>query len=73
MFSTLRVDYFGIRPKSVLHMKAKLLQIHWHEKEPIYSIHFDASGRFATAGGDHAIRVIPEGSPKLFYNDFSSA
>ena len=47
-------------------MKAKLLQIHWHEKEPIYSIHFDASGRLATAGGDHAIRVILEDHPNYF-------
>jgi hypothetical protein len=38
-------------------MKAKLLQIHWHEREPIYALHCDHFGRLATAGGDHTIRV----------------
>lgn len=38
-------------------MKAKVLQIHWHERQPIFSLSLDNHGRLATAGGDHKIRL----------------
>lgn len=38
-------------------MKAKVLQVHWHEQQPIFSLSFDKCGRLATAGGDHKIRL----------------
>lgn len=40
-------------------MKAKVLQIVWHEKEPVYSVDFHASGFLATAGADKEIKVCP--------------
>ena len=41
-------------------MKAKILQVVWHGKEPVYSIDFHASGLLATAGADKEIKVSPE-------------
>jgi hypothetical protein len=40
-------------------MKAKTLQIHWHEKQPVYSCHFEPLEpfRLATCGADSCIRV----------------
>ncbi|KAF9999199.1 hypothetical protein BGZ65_005406 [Modicella reniformis] len=40
-------------------MKVKPLQIHWHDKQPIYSAHFEPGpkGRLATAGGDGNVRI----------------
>ncbi|ORX91477.1 WD40 repeat-like protein [Basidiobolus meristosporus CBS 931.73] len=40
-------------------MKAKLIQIHWHETKPIYSIDFETGpkSRLATAGGDTNVRI----------------
>jgi len=40
-------------------MKAKTLQIHWHDRQPIFSIDFEpcGKGRLATAGGDENVRV----------------
>lgn len=40
-------------------MKAKTVQIHWHEKQPIFAVDFDPTGdgRFATSGGDGAVHV----------------
>lgn len=41
-------------------MKAAPLLVAWHdENAPIYSAHFEPSGkgRLATAGGDHHVRV----------------
>lgn len=38
-------------------MKVKVLQIVWHNKEPIFSLDFDASGTLATAGADSEIKV----------------
>ncbi|KAI8911261.1 WD40-repeat-containing domain protein [Powellomyces hirtus] len=40
-------------------MRVKTLQILWHDKEPIFSVDFEpnGAGRFATAGGDHNVRV----------------
>ncbi|KAI9145034.1 WD40-repeat-containing domain protein [Paraphysoderma sedebokerense] len=40
-------------------MKAKVLQIHWHSTQAVYSADFDPlnSGRLATAGADNAIRI----------------
>ncbi len=37
----------------------KTVQIHWHEKQPIYSADFDPNNpeRLATAGGDNNVRV----------------
>ncbi|KAF9178717.1 hypothetical protein BGZ51_007462 [Haplosporangium sp. Z 767] len=40
-------------------MRVKPLQIHWHDKQPIYSAHFEpgSKGRLATAGGDGNVRL----------------
>jgi len=40
-------------------MHVKTLQIHWHEKQPIYSADFDPTcpARLATAGGDNNVRI----------------
>ncbi|KAF9920739.1 hypothetical protein FBU30_009347 [Linnemannia zychae] len=40
-------------------MRVKPLQIHWHDKQPIYSAHFEPGpkGRLATAGGDGNVRL----------------
>jgi len=40
-------------------MKAKTLQIHWHDRQPIFSIDFEpcGKGRLATAGGDENVRI----------------
>ncbi|RKP14701.1 WD40-repeat-containing domain protein, partial [Piptocephalis cylindrospora] len=42
-------------------MKAKTLQILWHDRMPIYSVNFcpdkDGMGRFITTGGDGAVRI----------------
>ncbi|ORZ04080.1 WD40-repeat-containing domain protein [Lobosporangium transversale] len=40
-------------------MRVKPLQIHWHDKQPIYSAHFELGpkGRLATAGGDGNVRL----------------
>ncbi|KAI8358362.1 WD40-repeat-containing domain protein [Mortierella sp. GBAus27b] len=40
-------------------MRVKPLQIHWHDKQPIYSAHFEPGpkGRLATAGGDGNVRI----------------
>lgn len=38
-------------------MKSELIQISWHTKEPVFSVDFDNTGRFATSGGDNAVRV----------------
>ena len=40
-------------------MKAKAFQIHWHNKQPIYSVDFHPknSNKLATCGGDNNVRV----------------
>jgi hypothetical protein len=38
-------------------MKAKTLQIVWHEKDPVFSIDFHPDGYIATGGGDRDIKV----------------
>ncbi|KAJ3272169.1 Chromatin assembly factor 1 subunit B [Terramyces sp. JEL0728] len=39
-------------------MRAKTLQIIWHDKLPIFSVDFDPiRNRFATCGGDHNVRI----------------
>ena len=42
-------------------MRVKTLQVHWHEKQPIFSCDFEpirgGKQRLATAGGDAAVRV----------------
>ena len=39
-------------------MKAKLLEIYWHEKQPIYALCSNPTYKFASAGADNAIRVV---------------
>ena len=39
-------------------MKVKVLQIVWHNKEPIFSVDFHPSGALATAGADSEIKVV---------------
>jgi chromatin assembly factor 1 subunit B len=41
-------------------MKVKTLQIHWHNKQPIYSVDFNPQNpqKLVTCGGDNNIRVI---------------
>ncbi|GAO52729.1 hypothetical protein G7K_6799-t1 [Saitoella complicata NRRL Y-17804] len=40
-------------------MKAKAIQISWHDTQPIYSAHFSPShpNKLATAGGDNNVRI----------------
>jgi chromatin assembly factor 1 subunit B len=40
-------------------MLAKVLRIHWHDKQPVFSIDFDKKdpAKLVTAGGDNNIRV----------------
>jgi len=38
-------------------MRAKLLQVVWHSKEPVYSIDFHPSGLLVTGGGDKEVKV----------------
>jgi chromatin assembly factor 1 subunit B len=64
-------------------MRAKTIQIYWHDRQPIFSCHFEPlrngndtshSHRLATAGGDGNIRLWrvyssnePTQSPKVEY------
>jgi chromatin assembly factor 1 subunit B len=38
-------------------MKAKVVQIVWHGKEPIFSVDFHRSGLLATGGADKDVKV----------------
>jgi chromatin assembly factor 1 subunit B len=40
-------------------MLAKVLRIHWHDKQPVFAAAFDPkdSARLVTAGGDNNVRV----------------
>ena len=38
-------------------MKVKVLQIVWHNKEPVFSLDFDHNGTLVTAGADSEIKV----------------
>ena len=38
-------------------MKVKVLQIVWHNKEPVFSLDFHPSGLLATGGADSEIKV----------------
>jgi WD40 repeat protein len=38
-------------------MRAKTLQIIWHEKEPVFSADFHPGGYLATGGADREIKV----------------
>jgi len=40
-------------------MLAKVLRVHWHDKQPVFSVDFDPndSEHFVTAGGDNNVRV----------------
>ena len=38
-------------------MKAKVLQILWHNKLPVYSVDFHPNGMLATAGADNDVKV----------------
>ncbi|KAK9907533.1 hypothetical protein WJX75_005474 [Coccomyxa subellipsoidea] len=38
-------------------MRAKLLQVVWHSKEPVYSLDFHPSGLLATGGGDKEVKL----------------
>ena len=42
-------------------MKVKVLQIVWHNKEPVFSVDFHPSGVLATGGADSEIKVQPDG------------
>eukprot|EP00798_Chlamydomonas_sp_ICE-L_P022059 gene22059-29124_t len=48
-------------------MKAKTLQIVWHEKEPVYSVDFHPSGILASGGADKSVKITEdeEGSPAV--------
>ena len=43
-------------------MKVKVLQIVWHNKEPVFSVDFHPSGIFATGGADSEIKVQLDGN-----------
>lgn len=38
-------------------MRAKTLQIVWHNQEPVFSVDFNRGGVLASAGGDKEIKV----------------
>lgn len=40
-------------------MHAQVLRIHWHDKQPVFSVAFDPNDgqRIATAGGDNSVRI----------------
>lgn len=38
-------------------MRAKLLAVHWHNEQPVFSLDFQDSSVFATAGADKEVRV----------------
>ena len=38
-------------------MKVKVLQIVWHNKEPVFSLDFHPTGLLATGGADSEIKV----------------
>lgn len=40
-----------------LAMRAKTLQIIWHEKQPVFSVDFHPDGYLATGGADREIKV----------------
>lgn len=42
-------------------MRAKTLQIMWHETQPVFSVDFHPDGYLATGGGDREIKVRPPG------------
>ena len=45
--------------KKYTYMKVKAFQIHWHNKQPIYSCDFHPKNcnKLATCGGDNNVRV----------------
>ena len=45
-----------IYPKAAT-MRAKTLQIVWHEKQPVFSVDFHPDGYLATGGADREIKV----------------
>lgn len=38
-------------------MKAKTIQIVWHEKQPVFSLDFHPDGTLITSGGDKEIKL----------------
>lgn len=38
-------------------MRAKTLQVVWHDKKPIFSLDFHPSGLLATGGGDNDVKL----------------
>lgn len=38
-------------------VKAKTLQVVWHNREPVYSLDFHPSGLLATGGGDKEVKL----------------
>lgn len=46
-------------------MRAKVQQIVWHGKEPVYSLDFHPDGTLATGGGDKEIKVRTQTSVAL--------
>ncbi|TPX37649.1 hypothetical protein SmJEL517_g00770 [Synchytrium microbalum] len=49
----------AIENKPAGSLKVKTLQIHWHDKQAVYSVDFEpgTSERFATGGADNAVRI----------------
>jgi WD40 repeat protein len=38
-------------------VKAKTLQVVWHNREPVYTLDFHPSGLLATGGGDKEVKL----------------
>lgn len=57
----------ALKQSFIADMKAKAFQIHWHNKQPIYSVDFhpNNSNKLATCGGDNNVRV--RGEMKIFF------
>ena len=44
-------------------MRVKVLQVVFHNKEPVFSVDFHPSGVFATAGTDGEVKVSASAQP----------
>jgi len=47
----------GVAAVAEAQMRAKTLQIIWHEKQPVFSVDFHPNGYLATGGADREIKV----------------
>ena len=53
----LNVNNFEACTLSKPDMRAKTLQVVWHDKKPVFSLDFHPSGLLATGGGDNDVKL----------------